>query len=83
MDRIHTTAFLCIMNRWKVFQCLAIEAENLGQGALRQVEPFLLDTEEWEYFLSRHSSIPQMVPEDNQVRGTMRSGRASSSGTPP
>ena len=54
--------------RWKVFQCLDIEAENLGEGALRQVGPFLLDQEEWGSFLARHAAISQMVPEDNQVR---------------
>ena len=53
--------------RWKVFQCLDIEAENLGEGALRQVGPFLLDQEEWGSFLARHAAISQMVPEDNKV----------------
>ena len=33
--------------RWKVFQCLPIEAENMGEGALRQVEEFLISDSEW------------------------------------
>ena len=51
--------------RWKVFQCLAIEAENLGQGALRQVEPFLVTEEEWQTFLATHQEISVLVPESN------------------
>ena len=51
--------------RWKVFQCLAIEAENLGEGALRQVEPFLVTEEEWQTFLATHQEISVLVPESN------------------
>ena len=49
--------------RWKVFQCLPIEAENMGEGALRQVEPFLVTDEEWEQFLNAHSKLECLVKE--------------------
>ena len=52
--------------RWKVFQCLPIEAENMGDGALRQVEPFLVTKEEWNLFLSTHRDIECLVREDNE-----------------
>ena len=53
--------------RWKVFQCLAIGAENQGEGALRQVEEFLVTEEQWGAFLSRHSSLAALVPESNEA----------------
>ena len=57
--------------RWKVFQCLPIEAENMGEGALRQVEPFLVTDEEWEHFLNTHSDIGCLVRESNdQMRNS-------------
>lgn len=52
--------------RWKVFQCLPIEAENMGEGALRQVEDFLISETEWQQFLDTHKSIKSMVPENNE-----------------
>ena len=52
--------------RWKVFQCLPIEAENMGPGALRQVEPFLVTEEEWQTFLTTHHHITVMVQESNE-----------------
>ena len=51
--------------RWKVFQCLPIEAENMGEGALRQVEEFLVTEDEWKHFLDTHSSINCLVQESN------------------
>ena len=57
--------------RWKVFQCLAIEDENLGPGALRQVEPFLVTEEEWQTFLTNHREISVLVQESNdQMRNS-------------
>jgi len=53
--------------RWKVFQCLAIEAENKGTSALRRVEPFLIEDDKWEHFLERHAEIEVLVPESNEV----------------
>ena len=52
--------------RWKVFQCLPIEAENMGEGALRQVEEFLVTEDEWKHFLDTHSSINCLVQESNE-----------------
>ena len=57
--------------RWKVFQCLPIEAENMGEGALRQVAPFLVTDEEWEHFLNTHSDLECLVRESNdQMRNS-------------
>ena len=44
---------------FQVFQCLAIEAENRGVEALRQVEPFLVSEQQWTSFLHRSSLNPQ------------------------
>ena len=51
--------------RWKVFQCLPIEAENMGEGAMRQVEPFLISDSEWQQFLDTHHGVKCLVPESN------------------
>ena len=53
--------------RWKVFQCLPIDAENRGPAALRQVDPFLISNEEFKGFLDRHSVVKQLVPESNEA----------------
>ena len=53
--------------RWKVFQCLPIDAENMGEGALRQVEEFLIIDSEWQQFLDTHGSIKCLVPENNDA----------------
>ena len=53
--------------RWKVFQCLPIEAENMGEGALRQVEEFLVTDDEWQQFLDNHSMVECLVPESNDA----------------
>ena len=50
-----------------MFQCLAIEAENLGPGALRQVEEFLVTEQQWAAFLHRHRAVAALVPEDNEA----------------
>jgi hypothetical protein len=68
MSSLQVKKLFSVFCRWKVFQCLDIEAENLGEGALRQVGPFLLEQEEWESFLANHSAVKQMVPESNEVR---------------
>ncbi|XP_063713389.1 S-adenosylmethionine-dependent nucleotide dehydratase RSAD2-like [Symsagittifera roscoffensis] len=51
--------------RWKVFQCLSIDEENQGQNALRQVEPFLITSDQFQSFLKRHESVSTLVPESN------------------
>lgn len=53
--------------RWKVFQCLPIFAENIGQGALRQVDPFLISDQQFAQFLKRHSMVKCLVPESNEA----------------
>eukprot|EP00731_Ephydatia_muelleri_P004015 Em0002g191a len=51
--------------RWKVFQCLLIEGENVGAEAKRNAERFVVSKEQFESFLKRHKSVPQLVPESN------------------
>ncbi|XP_065051063.1 S-adenosylmethionine-dependent nucleotide dehydratase RSAD2-like [Rhopilema esculentum] len=53
--------------RWKIFQCLPIDGENFGEGALRQVEQFLITDEQFKGFIERHSHVPQLVPESNDL----------------
>ena len=38
----------------------------MGDGALRQVEPFLVTKEEWDLFLHTHRDIECLVREDNE-----------------
>jgi len=60
---------ICSLNpiRWKVFQCLPIEAENRGPKALRQVDPFLITDDEFRTFLDQHSGVDQLVAESNEA----------------
>ncbi|XP_024408744.2 S-adenosylmethionine-dependent nucleotide dehydratase RSAD2 isoform X2 [Desmodus rotundus] len=51
--------------RWKVFQCLLIEGENVGEGALREAEKFVISNEEFQEFLDRHRDVSCLVPECN------------------
>lgn len=51
--------------RWKVFQCLLIEGENIGADARRNAESFVITEEQFQSFLNRHESVPQLVPESN------------------
>ncbi|XP_037007706.1 radical S-adenosyl methionine domain-containing protein 2 [Artibeus jamaicensis] len=51
--------------RWKVFQCLLIEGENVGEGALREAEKFVITEEEFQGFLDRHRDVSCLVPECN------------------
>ncbi|XP_054584312.1 S-adenosylmethionine-dependent nucleotide dehydratase RSAD2 [Eptesicus fuscus] len=51
--------------RWKVFQCLLIEGENVGDSALREAERFVISEEEFQGFLDRHRGVPCLVPESN------------------
>lgn len=53
--------------RWKVFQCLLIEGENTGDGALRDATALTITDEQFRVFLKRHQSIKCMVPEDNNT----------------
>jgi len=51
--------------RWKVFQCLLLDGENVGADALRQAENFYVTEERFEEFLQRHTHIPFLVAESN------------------
>lgn len=52
--------------RWKVFQCLLIGGENVGQDALRHADTFVVTDAEFQSFLARHASVPCLVPESNE-----------------
>ena len=56
-------------SRWKIFQALPIEGENAGKEALRQVEPFLITSDEFDAFIDRHKKVIDrpdvIVPESN------------------
>ncbi|KAJ9576892.1 hypothetical protein L9F63_006510 [Diploptera punctata] len=52
--------------RWKVFQCLLLEGENVGKDALRQAETFYINDDEFQFFLDRHKSVSSLVPESNK-----------------
>jgi radical S-adenosyl methionine domain-containing protein 2 len=59
--------------RWKVFQCLLIEGENVGLEAKRNAESFVISDEKFDTFLERHrkANVHQMVPESNtQMRNS-------------
>lgn len=51
--------------RWKVFQCLLLEGENVGEGALRNAEKFYIDDKSFSDFIDRHKSLRCLVPESN------------------
>lgn len=51
--------------RWKVFQCLLLEGENVGTDALRNAEHFYITNEEFKQFLDRHKEVTSLVPESN------------------
>ena len=44
-----------------------IEGENAGDEALRRAERFVVSDEQFAAFLSRHESIKQLVPENNNA----------------
>ncbi|CAI8006896.1 Radical S-adenosyl methionine domain-containing protein 2 [Geodia barretti] len=51
--------------RWKVFQCLLIEGENVGPEARRNAESFVITDEQFKSFLDINDNVPQLVPESN------------------
>lgn len=53
--------------RWKVFQCLLIGGENCGSDAIRNAENFVISNEDFQSFISRHSSVKCLVPESNEM----------------
>ena len=52
--------------RWKVFQCLPIEGENVGDDALRDGTHLFVTDDEFQSFVDRHGDVHCMVPESNQ-----------------
>lgn len=54
-------------DRWKVFQALRLEGENSGKGAKREVETFLISSEEFQAFVKRHEETGVIVPESNSA----------------
>jgi radical S-adenosyl methionine domain-containing protein 2 len=40
--------------RWKIFQVLPLEGENIGKGSKRDVTPFLISTREFNDYIDRH-----------------------------
>ncbi|CAK9029010.1 Radical S-adenosyl methionine domain-containing protein 2 (Inflammatory response gene 6 protein) (Viperin) (Virus inhibitory protein [Durusdinium trenchii] len=55
--------------RWKVFQCLPIKGENVGDVE-RNVEPLLIPPEAFQGFIDRHrrcSSVKQVLVAENNV----------------
>lgn len=51
--------------RWKCFQLLILEGENSGtEGDLRDARSLAISDAEFHQFVSRHSGLPCLVPED-------------------
>lgn len=53
------------ISRWKVFQCLLLEGENVGEDALRNAEPFYIDDATFQEYIQRHKNVKCLVPESN------------------
>ena len=51
----------------QVFQCLLIEGENAGPEAIKNAATFVITDEQFKSFINRHSSLPQLVPESNDM----------------
>ena len=44
--------------RWKLLQCLELEGENKGHGALRDASAFTISKPQFDAFVSRHTTSP-------------------------
>ncbi|XP_037032413.1 radical S-adenosyl methionine domain-containing protein 2-like [Bradysia coprophila] len=51
--------------RWKCFQVLQVDTENVGEIAKRNCAEFLITDEQFEAFCRRHEHLPCFVPESN------------------
>lgn len=40
--------------RWKIFQVLPLDGENTGEGALRDVSPLLITSDQYQAYVERH-----------------------------
>lgn len=52
--------------RWKVFQCLILDGENAGAGALRDAQELVITDEQFKTFEQRHQALDCFVPESNE-----------------
>ena len=57
--------------RWKLFQCLLIEGENCGEGALRSAHTLSINNDQFDAFvkMQKEDAMPSLhiVPENNAV----------------
>lgn len=53
--------------RWKCFQVLQVDTENVGTTAIRDCSEFLITDKEFEDFCRRHQHLPCFVPETNAL----------------
>lgn len=53
--------------RWKVFQVLLLEDENIGDSAMRDARPLVVSDDQFQAFLRRHEHLPPLIPEPNDV----------------
>ena len=58
--------------RWKIFQVLALEGENVGENTKRNVNEFLITTEQFQHYIQNHKKLVQdsnkiMQVEDNNT----------------
>jgi len=54
--------------RWKVFQVLLLEGENVGgDGDLRDARHLCIDRSKFDAFVERHADRKQLIPEPNDV----------------
>ncbi|XP_037041169.1 radical S-adenosyl methionine domain-containing protein 2-like [Bradysia coprophila] len=53
--------------RWKCFQVLPVDTENVGQIAKRDCSEFLITDDEFGEFCRRHQHLPCFVPVSNVV----------------
>ncbi|CAB9501017.1 Radical S-adenosyl methionine domain-containing protein 2 [Seminavis robusta] len=55
--------------RWKVFQVLLLDQENMGnEQSLRDARPLVVSDDQFQSFVQRHQPhFPQLVPEDNSA----------------
>lgn len=52
--------------RWKVFQCLLIDGENMGgENQLRDARPLVITDAQFQDFCQRHQHLTCFVPESN------------------
>lgn len=53
--------------RWKCFQVLSVDTENVGETAKRNCAEFLISDDEFAKFCQRHQHLQCFVPESNAL----------------